>query len=145
MFMGSPFFDAEMIAYFKKPVEPKMNFKKTTIRKMAWLIGGIFALLISAVPAAYAKMEDVQVLERKPDESNPKYEIVKVEGGLIFRAPKDMTFVKQDGVIAPISTEEYCLRKFDGVEQQIAALSKRISALERKARTAPDKKNQESL
>jgi hypothetical protein len=143
--MGSPFFSCEIIAHFKKPVELKMNFKKVTIRKITCLIGGILVLLIPAVPAAYAKMEDVQVLERKPDESNSKYEIVKVEGGLIFRAPKDMTFVKQDGVIAPISTEEYCLRKFDGVEQQITALSKRISILERNARTGLDKKNQESL
>ena len=134
-----------MITHFKNPVEFKMNFKRAAIPGMILLMGGILALLIPAVPAAYAKMEDVQVLERKPDESNPKYEIVKLEGGLIFRAPKDMTFVKQDGVIAPISTEEYCLRKFDGVEQQIAALSKRVSILEKSARTAPDKKNQESL
>jgi hypothetical protein len=143
--MGSPFFGQKMIAHFKNPVEFKMNFKKATVRGMALLVGGILALLIPAVPATHADIEDVQVLERRPDESNPQYEIIKVEGGLIFRAPKDMTFVKQDGVIAPISTEEYCLRKFGGVEKQIEALSKRISVLEGNAGTAPDKKNQESL
>lgn len=112
---------------------------------MVLLVGGILALLIPAVSVAYAEMEDVKVVERKPDASNPQYEIIKVEGGLIFRAPKDMTFVKQDGVIAPISTEEYCLRKFGGVEKQIEALSKRIKVLEENAGIAPDNKSQESL
>jgi hypothetical protein len=134
-----------MIAHFKNPVEFKMNFKKNTIPRMVLLLGGILALLIPAFPTAYAEIEDVKVLERKPDESNPEYEIIKVEGGLIFRTPKDMTFVKQDGVIAPISTEEYCLRKFAGVEKKIEALNKRISVLERNSGTAPKKKNQGSL
>ncbi|MFH1800496.1 MAG: hypothetical protein ABH891_06600 [Candidatus Omnitrophota bacterium] len=122
-----------------------MNFKRAAILGMVLLAGGIFVLLIPALPTAHAEMKDVKVLERKPDESNPDYEIIKVEGGLIFRAPKDMTFVKQDGVIAPISTEEYCLRKFGVVAQQIKALSKRISVLEANAGTAPDKQNQASL
>lgn len=122
-----------------------MNFKKITIQGITLLVGGILAFLTPAVPAVYAESEDVQVLERKPDDSNPMYEIIKVKGGLIFRAPKDMTFVKQDGVIAPISTEEYCLRKFGGVEKQIEALSKRIDALEKNAGVPSKKKNPESL
>jgi hypothetical protein len=144
-FMGSPFFGQRIIAHFKNPVEFKMNFKRTAIRGAAVLVGGILALLIPALPAVCADMEDVRVLERKPDASNPEYEIIKVEGGLIFRTPKDMTFVKQNGVIAPISTEEYCLRKFGEVKQQIQALSERVSALERNAGTASDKTNQGSL
>jgi hypothetical protein len=139
--MGDPFFGREMIAHFKNPVEFKMNFKKAMILGLTWGVG-ILVLLVPWVPTVHAEMEDVKVLERKPDPSNPQYEIIKVEGGLIFRAPKDMTFVKQDGIIAPISTEEYCLRKFGGVEQQIQALSKRVSALERKTRAASDKTDQ---
>lgn len=118
-----------------------MSFQKKTIQRIVLIAGGILALLIPAVPMVYAEIEDVQVLERKPDGSNPMYEIIKVEGGLIFRAPKDMTFVKQDGVIAPISTEEYCLRKFEGVEKQIEALNKRIDVLEEKAGVSSNQKN----
>ncbi len=134
-----------MITHFENPVELKMSFQKDVIWRMVLLIGWALALSISPVPVTHAEMEDVQVLDRKPDESNPMYEIIKVEGGLIFRAPKDMTFVKQDGVIAPISTEEYCLRKFKGVGKQIEALNKRIDVLERNARITPDKQDQESL
>lgn len=130
-----------MIAHFKNPVEFKMNFKKITIQRIVLLAGVILAFLIPKVSAVHAEMEDVKVLERKLDASNPQYEIIKVEGGLVFRAPKDMTFVKQDGVIAPISTEEYCLKKFGGVEKQIEALNERIKVLEENAGIAPDKKN----
>jgi hypothetical protein len=143
--MGNPFVSRKMIAHFKNPVERKMNFQKTIIWGMVFLAGGIFTLLNSPVPAVCEESEDVQVIERKPDESNPAYEIITVEGGLIFRAPKDMTFVKQNGVIAPISTEEYCLRKFDGVEKQIETLNERIRALEEKTMLVPGKKNQASL
>jgi hypothetical protein len=125
-----------MITHFKNSVELKMNFPKVAILGMVLLSGGLCAFLAPPVLVARAEMEDVQVLERKPDESNPQYEIIKVEGGLIFRAPKDMTFVKQDGVIAPISTEEYCLRKFDEVGKQIALLNRRVALLEKKAGAA---------
>lgn len=112
---------------------------------MILLAGGILALLIPWVPAAYAETEDVKVVGRKPDESNPMFEIAEVEGGLFFRVPKDMTFVRQDGVVGPISTEEYCLKKIEGVKGQIEALSERIDALEKNAATASDKNNQGSL
>jgi hypothetical protein len=134
-----------MIAYFKNSSELKMNFQKNMRWKFILFMGVLFAFGVLPVSAARAEMEDVKVIERKPDASNPMYEIIKVEGGLIFRAPKDMTFVKQDGIIAPISTEEYCLRKFGGVEKQIEALSKRIDALEENARGPSEKKDQESL
>jgi len=135
----------EMITHFKNPVEVKMNFKKTTLLGIVLFVGGILALLISGVPVAHAENEDVRVLERKPDESNPMYEIIKVEGGLVFRAPKDMTFIKQSGVIAPISTEEYFLNKLEGVEKKIEVLSKRIDVLEENVGTASDRESQESL
>jgi len=134
-----------MITHFKNLVEAKMKLQKISIQRMVLLAGGILGLLVLSAPAVYAEIEDVQVIDRKPDESNPMYEIIKVEGGLIFRAPKDMTFVKQDGVIAPISTEEYCLRKFVGVDKKIEALNRRIDVLEGRARIVPESQDQESL
>ena len=122
-----------------------MNFRKNAIQKMVLLAGGILALLAPWVPLAHAETEEAKIIGRTPDESNPMYERVEVEGGLFFRVPKDMTFVKKDGVIAPLSTEEYFSNKFEGVVRQIAALNKRIAALERNAGILVSKKNQESL
>ena len=117
-----------------------MNLKKNMPWKIALFAVGLWILWLLPVVTVRAEMEDVKVVERKPDPSNPAYEIIEVEGGLIFRAPKDMTFVKQFGVIAPVSTEEYCLKKFDGVGERIDALTKRVATLEAKAGKAPEGK-----
>jgi hypothetical protein len=130
-----------MIAHFKNLVELKMNFPERSVRMLLLLAGGALTLWALSAPSVFAETEDVQVVERKPDETNPMYEIIEVEGGLFFRAPKDMTFVKKDGVIGPISTEEYCLRKFEGVAKQIKVLNQRVDALERNAKNTSGKKN----
>lgn len=120
-----------------------MNLSKSLSWKILLLAGGLAVFFAWPGLAAYAEesMEDVKVIERKPDASNPAYEIITVEGGLVFRAPKDMTFVKQYGVIAPVSTEEYCLRKFEGVGKRIDALNERVAALEAKMQKTADGKD----
>ena len=114
-----------------------MNLRKNKLWKVV-LFTGVVALGVLPIREVRAEMEDVEVVGRKPDPSNPSYEIIEVEGGLIFRAPKDMTFVKQYGVIAPVSTEEYCLKKFEGVGKRIDELSQRVAVLEAKAEKASE-------
>ncbi|MFH0985420.1 MAG: hypothetical protein V1882_07765 [Candidatus Omnitrophota bacterium] len=120
-----------------------MNLKKNMPWKIAlWALGLCVLWLLQVLTVrADGDMEDVKVVERKPDPSNPAYEIITVEGGLTFRSPKDMTFVKQYGIIGPVSTEEYCLKKIDRVDARIDALTQRVEALEAKEGKTPEGKN----
>lgn len=99
-------------------------------------------LLMGPVFFCEAAPENEEIVETKADASNPLYQIVKTKSGHIFRIPKDMPIEKRDGLIIPLSTEEYFLKKFDALEKKVETLSEKVNMLEEKIRTsASTKKN----
>lgn len=109
---------------------------------IAILLGGwIFALLTPSVFAAFDTAEEVKVISRTPDKSNPLYETDEVEGGISFHVPKGTAFVRKYGVISPVDSLEYLVKKYEGLKGQTEALSKRVDVLEKNAENASDKKN----
>lgn len=83
--------------------------------------------LVSAFPAWAAENGD-SLLE--PVE-NVDYTVVKKEG-LNFRVPIDMTIEKRNGIIAPISTDQYIYGKFKKLNERLDATDKNLTALDEK-------------
>lgn len=130
-----------MIAYFKNLVEFKIKFRSNAFWTAVLLGGWIFTLLIPPVPAAFDEDgEEVPVINRTPDKSNPLYETDQVEGGVSFYVPKGTAFVKKYGVISPVDPQEYLVKKIEGMKRQMEVLSKRIDALEENASIEKDQK-----
>ncbi|MBI3253021.1 MAG: hypothetical protein HYZ52_06930 [Candidatus Omnitrophica bacterium] len=97
-------------------------------------------VLAGAGPAAAEDRPADQIT----NEVDVDYKVVNKEG-LNFRVPVDMPIEKRNGIIAPISTEEYIHGKFkrldkrlDGIEQKIDEAMTAIRQMQKeKAQAAP--------
>lgn len=98
------------------------------------------ALCVLILPAwtARAAVEDVEIVEDKPDETNPLYHIVKTKDGHIFRVPKDMPIQRKDGLTLPMNSEEYFLNKFEDLKNEMEVINERLDALEEIVKDAKD-------
>lgn len=104
--------------------------------------GCVFMFLVLWAPVSFGEREEVKVISRTPDKSNPLYETDQVEGGVFFYVPKGTTFVKKYGVISPVNSLEFLVEENEGMKEEIESLNHRIAVLEGSAE-APSKKKEQ--
>lgn len=122
-----------------------MNPHNRAVRSRALAIGGVLCLWTLPVCPIRAATETVEVVETRPDDTNPMYHIVKTKDGHIFRVPKGMPIEKRDGLIVPMDSEEYFLKKLEDMKEQIKALDRRVDEIEKTVGVKTNKKNQETI
>ena len=100
--------------------------------KMAVLI----ALCLNAGAVFAAERTSEEASGQISNDENVDYKVVTKEG-LNFRVPVDMPIEKRNGIVAPISTEEYIHGKFkkldkrlDGIEEKLGETIKAIRDLQ---------------
>lgn len=129
-----------MIAQFKNLVELKIVpfFQKVSLG-VALTIAILGCWTVSPF-SLFAQTERAEIVETRPDESNPFYEIVKTKEGHIFRIPKGLPIEKRDGMIIPMSTDEYFINHLEALKEQVQALTQRVAAIEKNMNTTTERR-----
>ncbi len=65
--------------------------------------------------------------------------------GLVFRVPDDIPFVEKDGILKPISFDEYFYSKIMALEKTIADLKVRLEATESQLAKLQKEEQQNSI
>ena len=55
---------------------------------------------------------------------------VKTRSGLNFKVPEDWPVEERNGILAPIPTEEYLVKKFRDIGSQLGTIQQQLSVLE---------------